>query len=710
MKNHYKQGAYVLALLGLLCLGSCSKSYDDSALKESIGKIEQRAGSLDALITRANTNIQALQAMAQSMAGQDYLESYSQDNAGNLILKFAKAGNITISQGTKGEDGVAPSMSIAKAEDGKYYWQVAGTWILNSQGKKVSAVPANGITPRLKIEGGMWYISYDEGRSWEPRSLGKAIGETGPEGRSGSSNGSLVQSVTWTKYHGAKFVLNTGEELLVPRGLSDAAIEVLGEVPELIFYGKLPIFEQPLKLRVSYTTDYHLQINVDGRGSVDIRDIQSTTKHIDERRREREITVQLSSTSLLPTAEGDDVSVGSVVVDIVSKVDEETHYSHLLKTHVIPIKYRKANVYSLNRRVRLDPRGETRSIPLLMGDAPYDIVYSIGTGSEYFKFEKRDDVLVVTVPQNTTNNIYTTAVGIQYKDLLFGKSIQVIRFTQVPLTMGSPSYELTLGSGETIAAQMTRQGYTEGSNIGLLKVKGTATMEDFASFKSFFGGMHSRGIYPIVESIDFSALPIVSLSSEFGEGLSDLHSRYITWPSTLRTIGERALSGRSMYDLRLPEGLKTISWNAFSYFRMYDEVPFIMPHSVTAMRGAAFYSSYIPFVALSNGLTEVAQGAFMDSELVKIILPTNTRFNKIDNDAFFNCTKLNSIYCYQQTPPTLGSRAFTNVSSDAKVYIPVGSKAKYLASAWAKYFRPSAFVEQANAPIAEDIFYTEPKQ
>lgn len=72
---------YGLCLAGLVCSSSCSKSYDDTELRNSIGKMEQRAGTFDSLIEGINTNIQALQAMAQALSGEDYLESVSQDNA-----------------------------------------------------------------------------------------------------------------------------------------------------------------------------------------------------------------------------------------------------------------------------------------------------------------------------------------------------------------------------------------------------------------------------------------------------------------------------------------------------------------------------------------------------------------------------------------------------------------------------------------------------
>ena len=67
------------------------------------------------------------------------------------------------------------------ASDGVYYWTIDGEWLLDSDGNKIPTTGkdgadgqngengqdgADGITPQLKIEEDYWYISYDNGMTW----------------------------------------------------------------------------------------------------------------------------------------------------------------------------------------------------------------------------------------------------------------------------------------------------------------------------------------------------------------------------------------------------------------------------------------------------------------------------------------------------------------------------------------------------------------
>lgn len=102
--------------------------------------------------------------------------------------------------GDKGEDGITPVIGIRQDTDGIYYWTLNGTWLLDNNNQKVKAEGTdgesgeageegkpgqNGITPLLKIEGGYWYVSYDNENSW--KQLGKATGE---------SEGNFFQEIT----------------------------------------------------------------------------------------------------------------------------------------------------------------------------------------------------------------------------------------------------------------------------------------------------------------------------------------------------------------------------------------------------------------------------------------------------------------------------------------------------------------------------------
>lgn len=109
-------------------------------------------------------------------------------------------GQATGEKGENGNNGTTPVIGVKQDTDGIYYWTLNGTWLLDDNNQKVKAEGTDGasgdggtpgtpgkdgITPLLKIEGGYWYVSYDNENSW--KQLGKATGE---------SEGNFFQEIT----------------------------------------------------------------------------------------------------------------------------------------------------------------------------------------------------------------------------------------------------------------------------------------------------------------------------------------------------------------------------------------------------------------------------------------------------------------------------------------------------------------------------------
>ena len=126
--------------------------------------------------------------------------------------------------GHDGADGHTPLISVRQDTDGIWYWTLDGEWLLDASGAKVKAVGIDGkdgkdgvdgkdgkdgvdgkdgqdglnggrdgvdgkdgkdgITPLLKIEEGYWYLSLDNGQSWD--NVGKATGDNGKDGKDGN--------------------------------------------------------------------------------------------------------------------------------------------------------------------------------------------------------------------------------------------------------------------------------------------------------------------------------------------------------------------------------------------------------------------------------------------------------------------------------------------------------------------------------------------
>ena len=178
--------------------------------------------SLRTLCNQMNTNISSLQAVVDALQNNDYVKSVvpvMQDGKEvGYTITFSKSNPVTIyhgkngSNGKDGADGATPIIGVQKDTDNIYYWTLDGEWLKDANGNNIKAQGidgkdgqdgasgsdgkdgTDGITPQLKIDGGYWYISYDNGSFWSK--LGQATGDKGDKGDQGSKGDSMFESVT----------------------------------------------------------------------------------------------------------------------------------------------------------------------------------------------------------------------------------------------------------------------------------------------------------------------------------------------------------------------------------------------------------------------------------------------------------------------------------------------------------------------------------
>lgn len=237
-----------------MVLTSCQ--FDDSDIWNKLNEHEQaikdhenRILALEELCKQMNTNISALRTIVEALQNNDYVTSVTPVVKDGITIgytiTFSKSQPITIyhgkdgkdgANGQDGKDGYTPQISVRQDEDGVYYWTLDGEWLLDAEGNKIKAVGTDGkdgqngsdgkdgkdaIIPQLKIENDYWYISYDNGTTWQL--LGKATGEDGKNGQDGA-NGSdgkdgVIVDIQETLTE-VIFVLSDGSSIVIPKSSS----------------------------------------------------------------------------------------------------------------------------------------------------------------------------------------------------------------------------------------------------------------------------------------------------------------------------------------------------------------------------------------------------------------------------------------------------------------------------------------------------------
>ena len=207
------------ALLAIMAL-SCSK-FDDSEIWDKLNNHESRIAELEMLCKEMNAEIIKLQTLVTALESNDYIVTASPLVTGDGYTFVFKSGKSVVvyngKDGTNGTNGITPQIGVKQDADGYYYWTVNGEWLI-VDGNKVRASATDGtngkngtdgVTPKFKIEDGYWYVSYDNGVSWEK--LGKAEGDSGLNGANGDS---FFKSVD-IKDGYVVFVLNDGLDTVI---------------------------------------------------------------------------------------------------------------------------------------------------------------------------------------------------------------------------------------------------------------------------------------------------------------------------------------------------------------------------------------------------------------------------------------------------------------------------------------------------------------
>lgn len=163
-----------LSAVGVV-LATCG--YDDSDLKSDIEDLQDRVSTLESYCVTLNSQVSSIQSVVDAIESGIFVSEVTallneDGSVTGYTITFNDNSTITLSigtDGTNGTDGTTPVIGVVLV-NGIYYWTLNGVPISGSDGEMIPVTAADGetgIIPQLKIEDGYWYVSYDNGDTWE---------------------------------------------------------------------------------------------------------------------------------------------------------------------------------------------------------------------------------------------------------------------------------------------------------------------------------------------------------------------------------------------------------------------------------------------------------------------------------------------------------------------------------------------------------------
>lgn len=212
MRRNFVKILSLIAFSGL-SITACQENFDPTYLEDQIKGLDSRLSKLESVVGGVNTQISQLQAIVSSLQSHAYVMSVDQQGDVSVIT-FSDGKTVTVNSSTASQ---VPTIGATEIE-GVYYWTVDGKLLCDADGNPLRVTGRdgkdgengkdgvngqdgkdgvdgkdgengkdgvngqdgkdgkdgengkdgqNGGTPKLKIENGHWYVSYDGGATWE---------------------------------------------------------------------------------------------------------------------------------------------------------------------------------------------------------------------------------------------------------------------------------------------------------------------------------------------------------------------------------------------------------------------------------------------------------------------------------------------------------------------------------------------------------------
>lgn len=622
-------------LVTAIALSSCK--YDDDDLWNSVHGLEDRVAKLEELCKQMNTNISSLQTIVEALEENDYVTNVTpvmQDGKEiGYTIVFSKSNPITIyhgkdgQAGSDGDDGTTPSIGVKQDTDGIYYWTLNGEWLTDDHGDKIKAEGADGndgTTPKFKIENDYWYISYNNGETWEQ--LGKATGE---DGTGGDSMFTEIDYQTSTDY--VIFTLADGTQIKLPTWSAFEALQRLCN-------------ETNTNLSSLQAIVTALQNN----------DYITSVDPLIEDGKIIGYTIKFAKSNPIVIYNGKDGANGNTPV-IGVKEDTDGIYYWTLNGEFIVVDGQKIKAQGTNGSDGTD--GTTPKLEIREGY--WWISYNNGDSWEQLgkaTGEDGKDGESIKITQDE-NNVYFELADESVITIskTGGSSAQFINFNDIIVKSICLQNWDTNGDGEL--------SYDEAAAVTTIGTifKENTEIREFKELKYFTG----------LTAIDDQAFSKCNnlLSIEIPQNVQSIGSEsffcqyYIPDPGT-------TIYNSSLISVILPNGLKSIGTKSFAYCEQLKNIKF--PNSILSIGTAAFRHCHnLTSIEIPQGAIE--SSAFSMCENVKTIT-IGKGVTAIASLAFNGCGSNPTVYCLPSTPPTCEKTSF---KAPLTIYVPIGSEDVY---------------------------------
>lgn len=159
----------ILILPLLACLLTSCLGLDD--LKSRMDDIQARLEAMEDDVDALNDEVEALGVLIANLEDGCFVTEITEVSGQGYWITFNDGSSLYVAVARDGKDGADGK----DGEDGK-----DGADGKDGKDGEDGKDGADGVTPQLMIEGGYWYVSFDEGKSWTR--LGKAVGNDGTDG------------------------------------------------------------------------------------------------------------------------------------------------------------------------------------------------------------------------------------------------------------------------------------------------------------------------------------------------------------------------------------------------------------------------------------------------------------------------------------------------------------------------------------------------